>query len=86
MLKGCLLKFSGPLGVGEKLLVFLAVVVVDMNVGVVLTTDVEVGLSLLNFDAGVVGVLVPPTIVGENITWLLLSVFFSLFWTYNHAA
>ena len=78
-MKGFFLKFCGPLGVGEKLLVFLAVVVVDMNVGVVLTTDVEVGLSLLDSGAGGVGVLVPPTIVGENITWLLLSVFFCLF-------
>ena len=53
MLKGFLLKFSGLLGAGEELLVFLAVVVVDTFVGVVLTTDVEVGLSLLSTDVEV---------------------------------
>ena len=52
-MKGFLLKFSGLLTVGEELLLFLAVVVVDTFVGVVLTTDVEVGLSLLTTDVEV---------------------------------
>ena len=155
MLKGFLLKFCGPFSVGEELLVVIAVLVVDTIVGVMLTTDgevaisllttgvgvglsllttgvevrlallttgvevglsllttgvevglsllitgvevglsllttgvevglfllttaVEVGLSLLTTDDGVVGVLVPPTIVRGNITWLLMSVFVCL--------
>ena len=53
MLKVILLKVCGPLGVGEELLVFLAVLVVDTIVGVVLTTDAEVGLSLLTTGVGV---------------------------------
>ena len=129
-MKGFLVKFSGPLGAGKKLLVVLTVVVVDTIVGVVLTADIEVGLSLLTTRVevglsllttgvevglsllttgvevglsllttgvevglsplstcvrgepllvtagdGVLGFLVPPTIVGGTMTWLLLSVF-----------
>ena len=132
MLNGFLLKFCGPLGVGEELPVVLAVVLVDTVGGVMLTTgvevatllttgvevglalltidvevglallatsvevglglltiDVEVGLSLLTTGVGVVGVLVPPTIIGGNITWLLMSAFVCLWFNvhiYEHTA
>ena len=68
----------------------LALLATSVEVGLgLLTVDVEVGLSLLSTDVGgdaslvttgvgLVRVLVPPTIVGGNITWMLISVFVCL--------
>ena len=85
MVKGIVLEFCGPLGVGEALPVFHTVVVVGMifEVGLptfagsglsLLTTGVGVGLSVLASIGFAVAVPPPPTIVEVKRQWVVYYV------------